>query len=163
MREKVSIRNLEAILEVLADAGRSQRDPGALAEQVRQRLGQAICRSLSGETSTLHVITLDPLTETHIGNSLRHTAENGGRLAIEPRVADQLIGSLVQQAEAMMKANLLPVLLCSPDLRRHLRLLTERVLPHLRVLSMAEIPGSIDLKAFSAVSVAALQEAANRA
>lgn len=69
MREKVSIRNLEAILEVLADAGRSQRDPGALAEQVRQRLGQAICRSLSGETSTLHVITLDPLTETHIGNS----------------------------------------------------------------------------------------------
>jgi len=42
-------------------------------------------------------------------------------------------------------------------------MLTERVLPHLRVLSMAEIPGSIDLKAFSAVSVAALQEAANRA
>ena len=78
-------------------------------------------------------------------------------------MADQLIGSLVQQAEAMMKANLLPVLLCSPDLRRHLRMLTERVLPHLRVLSMAEIPGSIDLKAFSAVSVAALQEAANRA
>ncbi|WP_025136171.1 flagellar biosynthesis protein FlhA [Achromobacter sp. DH1f] len=163
VREKVSIRNLEAILEVLADAGRNQREPGFLAEQVRQRLGQAICRSLSGDTSTLHVITLDPLTEAHIGNSLRHTAENGGRLAIEPRVADQLIGSLVQQAEAMMKANLLPVLLCSPDLRRHLRMLTERVLPHLRVLSMAEIPGSIDLKAFSAVSVAALQEAANRA
>ena len=163
VREKVSIRNLEAILEVLADAGRQQRDPGVLAEHVRQRLGQAICRSLSGDTSTLHVITLDPLTESHIGHSLRASAESGSRLAIEPRVADQLIGNLVQQAEAMMKANLLPVLLCSPDLRRHLRMLTERVLPHLRVLSMSEIPGSIELKAFSAVSVAALQEAANRA
>ena len=109
------------------------------------------------------MITLDPLTESHIGHSLRASAESGSRLAIEPRVADQLIGNLVQQAEAMMKANLLPVLLCSPDLRRHLRMLTERVLPHLRVLSMSEIPGSIELKAFSAVSVAALQEAANRA
>ena len=160
VREKVSVRNLEAILEVLADAGRHQRDSGLLAEQVRQRLGQAICRSLSGDTSTLHVITLDPLTEAHIGHALRASSETGSRLAIEPRFADQLIASLIQQAEGMMKANLLPVLLCSPDLRRHMRMLTERVLPHLRVLSMSEVPNSIDLKAFSAVSVAALQEAA---
>ncbi|MNQ21226.1 Flagellar biosynthesis protein FlhA [compost metagenome] len=145
---------------MLADAGRHQRDTGLLAEQVRQRLGQAICRSLSGETSTLHVITLDPLTEAHIGHALRSSSDSGGRMAIEPRFADQLIGNLVQQAEGMMKANLLPVLLCSPDLRRHMRMLTERVLPHLRVLSMSEVPNSIDLKAFSAVSVAALQEAA---
>lgn len=160
VREKVSVRNLEAILEVLADAGRQQRDSGLLAELVRQRLGQAICRSLSGETSTLHVITLDPLTEAHIGQALRASSETGGRFALEPRLADQLIGKLVQQAEGMMKANLLPVLLCSPDLRRHMRMLTERVLPHLRVLSMSEIPNSIDLKAFSAVSVAALHDAA---
>ena len=159
LREKVSIRNLEAILEVLADAGRHQRDAPQLAELARQRLGQAICRSLSGDAGTLHVITLDPLVEAHIGQSLRAAAESGGRLAIEPRVADQLVGGLVQQAEGMMKANLLPVLLCSPDLRRHMRMLTERVLPHLRVLSMSEIPGSIDLKAFSAVSVPLLQDA----
>ena len=119
LREKVSIRNLEAILEVLADAGRHQRDAPQLAELARQRLGQAICRSLSGDAGTLHVITLDPLVEAHIGQSLRAAAESGGRLAIEPRVADQLVGGLVQQAEGMMKANLLPVLLCSPDLRRH--------------------------------------------
>lgn len=52
-----------------------------------------------------------------------------------------------------MKSNMLPVLLCSPDLRRHLRSLSERVIPHLRILSMAEIPGSVNLKSFSTVAM----------
>jgi flagellar biosynthesis protein FlhA len=52
-----------------------------------------------------------------------------------------------------MKANLSPVLLCSPELRRHLRLLLERSLPHLRVVSMAEVPNAISLKAFAAVAL----------
>jgi flagellar biosynthesis protein FlhA len=51
----------------------------------------------------------------------------------------------------MMKGNMLPVLLCSPDLRRHVRLLAERVLPHMRVLSMAEVPNSVSLKSYSTV------------
>ncbi len=58
---------------------------------------------------------------------------------------------LVQQAERMMKGNLLPVLLCSPELRRHLRSLSERVLPHLRVLSMNEVPQAVELKSFAVV------------
>lgn len=153
LREKVSIRNLEAILEVLVDAGRQQRDTGQLTEMVRQRLGQAICRALLGEANALHVMTLDPMTEAQFGNALRATQQEQGGLAIEPRMADQLVSKLVQQAEKMMKANLLPVLLCSPDLRRHLRTLTERVLPQLRVLAMTEVPSNIDLKAFAAVSV----------
>jgi flagellar biosynthesis protein FlhA len=58
----------------------------------------------------------------------------------------------VQHAEKMMKNNLLPVLLCAPELRRHLRTLSERGLPHLRVLSMAEIPQAIELKSFGTVT-----------
>ncbi|WP_331274218.1 FHIPEP family type III secretion protein [Pseudacidovorax intermedius] len=60
---------------------------------------------------------------------------------------------LVQQAERMMKSNLLPVLLCAPELRRHLRALSERVMPHLRVLSMSEVPHSMELKSFSVVQL----------
>jgi flagellar biosynthesis protein FlhA len=52
----------------------------------------------------------------------------------------------------MMKNNLLPVLLCAPELRRHLRTLSERALPHLRVLSLAEIPRAIELKSHGVVS-----------
>ena len=44
LQEKVSIRNLEAVLEVLADAGRQNKDPEQLTELVRQRLGTVICQ-----------------------------------------------------------------------------------------------------------------------
>jgi flagellar biosynthesis protein FlhA len=68
-------------------------------------------------------------------------------------MTEQFMVRLVSQAERMMKSNLLPVLLCSPELRRHVRTLSERVMPHLRVLSMTEIPHNIELKSFGVVSL----------
>lgn len=152
LREKVSIRNLEAILETLADVGRASKDLAHLTELVRQKLGASICQSLLGDMPALHVLTLDPTIEQNLMQSMR-TVEMSSSLAIEPKVAEQLLSKLGAQADRMMKNNLLPVLLCSPDLRRHLRALSERVIPHMRVLSLAEIPNSINLKSFGSVTL----------
>ena len=46
-----------------------------------------------------------------------------------------------------------PSCMCAPELRRHLRRITERVFPHLAVLSMAEVPTTMDLKAFGVVTL----------
>ncbi|HEY0587255.1 MAG TPA: flagellar biosynthesis protein FlhA [Pseudoduganella sp.] len=151
LREKVSVRHLEAILETLADAGRHSKDLGYLTEVVRQKLGTAICQDLLGDHSALHVLTLDPAIEQVLMQSVRQA--DGGGIVVEPKFADQLLARLASQAERMMKANMLPVLLCAPDLRRHVRALSERVLPHLRVLSMAEVPNSVNLKAYTTVSL----------
>lgn len=154
LREKVSIRHIEAILESLADAGRATRDIGALTEAVRQRLGQAICQSLVGDAGALQVITIDPALESQFMESVHAAAASANHsLVIEPRLAERFIGRLVQQAERMMKSNLLPVLLCAPELRRHLRALSERLLPHLRVVSMSEVPHNVELKSFGVVQV----------
>lgn len=152
LREKVSIRHIEAILETLADGGRSTKDPLALTELVRQRLGHAICQALIGEAGALQVLTLDAAMEAGFLQGL-HTGDAGGQFALEPRLAEQFIQRLVFHAEKMMKSNLLPVVLCSPELRRHIRSLTERVLPHLRVISMAEVPHAVELKSFGVVTV----------
>lgn len=152
LREKVSIRNLEVILETLVDMGRVSKDLGYLTELVRQKLGAAICQSLLGEGTSLNVLTLDPAIEQTLMQGLRD-AEAGGNLVVEPKYAEQLLSRLAAQSERMMKGNMLPVLLCSPDLRRHLRSLSERVVPHMRILSMAEIPNSVSLKAFGTVGV----------
>lgn len=149
LREKVSIRNLEAILEALSDAARIGKDTGTLCERVRQRLGAAICQGLVGEGTALQVLTLDPLIEAQLLGALR--AADGAAAALDPALTERLLGRLAAAAERMMKSNTLPVLLCAPDLRRQLRLMTERVLPHLRVLSMAEVPNTIDLKSFAVV------------
>jgi len=155
LREKVSIRHVEAILETLADAGRASRDANVLTEVVRQRLGRAICQSLLGEASTLQVLTLDPVIESQFLQSIQAATQGPDHLpfVLDPRMSEQLVKRLVHNAERMMKSNLLPVLLCAPELRRHLRSLSERVMPHLRVLSMSEVPHTIELKSFGIVQL----------
>jgi flagellar biosynthesis protein FlhA len=155
LREKVSIRHMEAILETLSDAGRSTKDAQQLTELVRQRLGAAICQQLVGEASALTVLTLDPGIEVELLARMQNAMAEGGMqpFVLEPKMAEQLIARLVSHAERMMKTNMLPVLLCAPELRRHVRALAVRVLPHLRVLSMAEIPHNIELKSFAVVQI----------
>jgi len=150
LREKVSIRHLEAILETLADAGRGSKDPGVLTERVRQRLGPAICQTLLGDARALQVLTLAPAVESQFVRGLQDAGASATPL--DPRLVEQFIGRLVQQAERMVKSNLVPVLLCSPELRRHLRAVSERVLPHLRILSMNEVPSTVELKSFAVVA-----------
>jgi len=154
LKEKVSIRHIEAILETLIDAARSSKEIPYLTELVRHRLGNAICQSLSGGTSTLHVMTIDPTTESQLLMALKNgQVQNPGYgLVLEPKLAETFITGLARQTEKMMKNNMLPILLCSPELRRHMRILSERVVPHLRILSMAEIPQTIELKSFGIVN-----------
>lgn len=156
LREKVSIRNIEAILETLADAGRGSKDTAHLTELVRHRLGHSICQSLLGDAVALQVMTLDPAIESQLLHSLQLARADGvapAPFVLEPRLVEQFMSRLVQQAERMMKSNLLPVLLCAPELRRHVRALCERSVPHLRVLSMAEIPHTIELKSWGLVTL----------
>ena len=155
LREKVSVRHIDAILETLADAGRTSRDANHLTEVVRQRLGHAICQGLLGEATSLHVLTLDPAIESQFLQSVHSGTEEGGAqpFVLDPRLTEQLMKRLVQQTERMMKSNLLPVLLCAPELRRHVRALSERVMPHLRVLSMTEVPHTVELKSFGIVQL----------
>jgi len=156
LREKVSIRHIEAILETLADAGRSTKDTLQLTELVRQRLGAAICQGLLNDASALHVITIDAGVESQFLRAVDVAREHGSGsqgLVLDPKMAEQFMTRLVGLAEKMMKSNLLPVLLCAPELRRHVRSLSERVMPHLRVLSMTEIPQSLELKSFGVVQI----------
>lgn len=147
LREKVSLVHIEGVIETLADAGRATKDVGLLTEAVRQRLGGAICQQLMGEAPALHVLTLDP------GVELRLRSSAVDNVPTDPRFVEQLLARAVVLAEQMARSNLLPVLLCAPDLRRHLRSLTERALPHMRVLAISEVPHLIPLKAFGSLSL----------
>jgi flagellar biosynthesis protein FlhA len=152
LREKVSIRHLDGILEVLSDAGRHTRQADQLTELVRQRMGAMICQSLTSARGELTVLTLDPAVEQAIAKSIQSSTDDS-RMLLEPRFAEQIIGRLAGLVEQMMKSNLTPVLLCAPELRRHLRSFTERVLPHLAVLSMTEVPAAVNLRSFGTVTL----------
>ena len=151
LREKVSLVQVEGIIETLADAGRTTKDAALLTEAVRQRLGAAICQQLMGEAQALHVLTLDPAVEQRLRQGTQDATPS------DPRFVEQLLARAIVLAEQMVRSNLLPVLLCAPDLRRHLRSLTERALPHMRILAITEVPNLISLKAFGSLNLPATE------
>lgn len=152
LSEQVSIRNIDWIVEVLVDAGRYEKDPVALGERVRQRLGYGICQRLQGDRETLAVLTLDPMLENVIAQNLRGV-DGSGPFVIEPRLADAFLSRIASYTEAMMAQSLSPVLLCRPDVRHHLKVFTRRVAPRLALVSMQEVPNGIQLRSFAMVSI----------
>lgn len=149
LQERVSIANLDLIVEALVDLGRAERDPAALTEQIRQSLGTAICNGLRGHHGQLAVLSLDPRLENRI------LADSGSQdasvLGMEPRLAEQLLHKLAPLSEAMMRQGRAPVLLCAGPIRRVLVKLTRRAMPHLAVLSVDEIPLRTALQSFDVV------------
>jgi flagellar biosynthesis protein FlhA len=148
--EEVSIRNIDLIVEALVDVGRSCKDHFDLTELVRQRLAHVICHGLRGGRDQLEVLSLHPRIEGQIADSVR--VGGGGPFVIEPRLAEQLIRGLAPLTESMVREGLAPVLLCGPELRRHLKTFTRRSLPRLAIISVSEIPHSVELKSFAVLS-----------
>lgn len=159
LAEGVSVANFDLILEHLLDLSRTQKDPAELTEAVRQRISYAICHQLRGRHDDLAVLSLDPRIENQISSSIGQGAAGGaaagGAMLVEPRLAEQLIRKLSSMAEAMYSDGRAPVLLCGPDLRRHLKAFTRRSVPRLAVLSVNEIPLRISLRSFDIVKVEA--------
>ena len=63
LKEKISIQNIELILEVLVDKGKQNKDVSFLTERVRERLKHQLCQRLVGKDNSLNVIMLDTRLE----------------------------------------------------------------------------------------------------
>ncbi len=147
LQEKVSIRFLSTILETLLDHSKTITDPTQLTELVRARLATPICQKLMLNQNSLSVLTLAPLLEQKLGASIANN-----QFACAPSLTESFITSLAHQVEKMLSERRRPVLLCSSILRRHIKHLTLRVIPHLTVLGMNEIPVNIQIESFSVVT-----------
>ncbi len=151
LAEGVSIRDLATILEALADAAPTTKDPILLTEYVRQALGRTICRGLASGDGVLKVFTLSSALE-HLLASAITEGDQGRYLALEPRAAQRVIEGMAA-AVGKTPPDGTPVILCAPNIRPHLRRLTERYLPHLAVVSYNEIGPEVTLKALAMVEI----------
>ena len=153
LREQVSIRDLETILEVLVDAGKTIKQAEDLVERVRERLGPSICQKACNTQGELHVLTLAPDLERSIIGAVRQ--RDGSALMVnDVGQLDALLSSLARQAETMMGRNLSPILLCPSLIRRHVRHLVQRSLPHITVLGINEVPATAIVRAVGMVGSA---------
>lgn len=149
LQEKVSIRNLPIILEELLDCAKENKHIDYLVERSRQRLKNQICQSLTDNSGTLNVITFEPRIEQKL---VAGVANDNNRLMLESQLTETILKGLTSKTEKMMLKRITPVLLCTPNIRRAIYLFCERALPQLQVVSLNEIPTSINVKSFAMIT-----------
>lgn len=152
LKESVSIRDLRTILETLADYAGVTKDPDILTEFVRQSIGRYIVDQYKRDDDLLFLITIDRQVEDIVAESVQNT-DQGSYLAIEPSIAQKIINSIRLLQEKFDQAGTTPVLIASPNVRRHVKFLTERFVPNLAVLSHNEIPPHIKIQSLGVVSI----------
>lgn len=150
--EKVSIKNIALILESLVESAKLTKDTAMLTEKVRESLGSAICQSLVSDDEHIYVLTVEPSLERKLMNGVQKS-EQSESLILEPGLTEKLLSSAVKSSDKMMASNKLPVVLCSPAIRRHFRKLLNRVIPHASVLSLNEVPVNARIRAFGVITV----------
>ena len=150
LRERISIRNLLTIVETLADFAPAGKDPDLLTEYVRQRLAKGMLAPYLQEGNVLQVMTLDAQLEEILAKNIKRT-EHGAYLALDPVLVNEIIGAVSKQVDALLSSNIQPVLMTTPNLRRHLRKLIESSLSTVFVVSHAEIVDDINLQAVGKV------------
>lgn len=151
LRERVSIRDLQSILETISTHSRTNKNPDYLTEQCRLVLARNICKQNLTETGELLAITLAPDVEDTIAAGITN---NGMSLTLSPDFTRQLIGGLNSEIEkAISSSGSQPVLLCSAPIRMAFRRLIERSYPQISVMSYNEIAPNVNARSVGVVRV----------
>lgn len=150
--ERVSIRDLLSICESLADFAPMNKDPNVLTEYVRQRLARAILSNYTDTQGLISVLTLSSQVEDIIRESLQ-TTEQGTFLTLEPNLAQKIIESIQEHTEKIAESGHMPILLCSPVNRRHVRKLIDRFMPQVVVLSHNELTSQTRIQSLGTIEI----------
>ncbi|WP_303718851.1 flagellar biosynthesis protein FlhA [Brevundimonas naejangsanensis] len=150
LREKVSIRDLPAILEGLAEAAPHTTSVSTLVEHVRSRLARQLCWQHKADDGALPIVTLSPEWEQAFADSLVGPGEDK-QLAMAPSKLQDFIRAVrdVFERAAMTGEN--PVLLTGPQVRPYVRSIIERFRGQTVVMSQNEIHPKARLRTVGSV------------
>ena len=151
LRERVSIRNLESILEVLADFAPRTKDAEILAEYCRHALARSICAELKDEENRLRVITLSPEVEQEILNAIQQ-ADTGSYIPLPPERADAIGRNAATAVQPLVQSGHDPVFLTSAQTRRFFKRIVERHVGKAVVLSFNEVDPGVRLESEGVVA-----------
>ncbi len=152
LRERIPIRDLSGILEVIANNASMTRDPHILAEAVRQTMANTISNQYKDETGTLHVFTLAPQLETTLRTSLV-SAEGSPGFQIDAGLAQRVLVKTGEQMESLAQLGHFPVILCPREIRLAFRRLIEQSLTNLTVMAFSEVGQGVKVKAHGMVKL----------
>ncbi len=150
LREGISIRNLQLILEAIGDMAGVSKNPDDLSEQVRRRLGEFFVADYEAEPGILRAVTLDPRIEQHLVGKVQRSAFDL-TLSLDPGLAQFLLGELGNRMSEMTEKGLLPLLVTTTEIRLPFKRFFEPSLPRLSILSYQELPARTEIQNFAII------------
>ncbi|MES2033325.1 MAG: flagellar biosynthesis protein FlhA [Pseudomonadota bacterium] len=145
LRERVSIRDLQAILEGVAEAAPHTSSITSLVESVRAKLSRQLCWANRGDDGSLPIVTLSPDWEVAFSEALLGPGEDK-QLAMAPSKLQEFIRGVREAFERAALAGDSPVLLTSPLVRPYARSIIERFRGQTVVMSQNEVHPKARLK-----------------
>ncbi len=144
LEEQVSIRDIQTIVETLAEYAPNSQDSAALTSAVRASLGRSIIQNINGLSDELPIITLDPQLEHILLESIQ--ASGGSGVGLEPGIAERIQQSLSQAVEQQEVAGEPSVLVVAAPLRESLAKFIRHGISSLHVLAFNELPEDMKIK-----------------
>jgi len=148
--ERVSIRDLPAILEGIAEAVGHTKNALYITEHVRARLARQICHANMSPNGYLPIVAMSPAWEQAFAESIIGQGEER-QLAMAPSQLQQFIMQVRDRFEDATGKGEVPVLLTSPQARPFVRSIIERFRAQTVVMSQNEIHPSIRLRTLGQV------------
>jgi flagellar biosynthesis protein FlhA len=148
--ERVSIRDLPAILEGIAEAAGHTKNPLYITEHVRGRIARQLCHQYLSPGGYLPLVALSPAWEQAFAESIIGQGEER-QLAMAPSQLQQFIHAVRDRFDEAGQKGDVPVLLTSPQIRPFVRSIVERFRSQTVVMSQNEIHASIRLRTLGTV------------
>ena len=145
LKERVSIRDLPAILEALGEAAAHTKSITNMVEHVRSRLARQLCWQNRSEDGSLPIVTLSHDWENAFASSLVGQGEDR-QLTMAPSALQEFIRTVRDTFERVSMTGEVAVLLTSPNIRPFVRSIVERFRANTVVMSQNEIHPKVRLK-----------------
>ncbi|MDP3299942.1 MAG: FHIPEP family type III secretion protein, partial [Phenylobacterium sp.] len=150
LRERVSIRDLPAILEGVGEAAPHTASVAMLVEQVRGRLARQLSYAYRGDDGALPIVTLSAEWENAFSEALIGPGEEK-QLALAPSRLQDFIRGVREVFERAALSGETPVLLTSPAIRPYVRSIIERFRGQTPVMSQNEVHPRARLKTLGTI------------
>ncbi len=145
LQERVSIRDLPAILEGVAEACGYTRNITNITEHVRARLARQISDANMGDGGYIPLVTLSPQWEQAFSESIVIQGDDR-QLSMAPTKLQEFIMAVRQAFDRFAMVGETPVLLTSPSLRPYVRSIIERFRPSTVIMSQNEVSPKARIK-----------------
>lgn len=153
LREEVPIRDLVSILEALGDGILETKDPTALTEMVRTKLGRSITARLLNDEGELPLVTFTKDVEEQLINAVQPGDKGITQFLADPLLVKRLIPATNNKMDHLGQQGVQAAILVTPMIRHHVKRMLDRFLPNVCVVSHNEIHPKLRVRSFGNIEL----------